>query len=522
MGITSGRRNRRLIIAFLLGIGIVVLSAVPSRALDSEILNQTAHNMVHIEAWWDDLWENTFNPPPLDASPSSIANGEGMEGSTNLSLYAFAYPARLVLTIGVFGWIFQYGYKIYESKGVADTTNIFFKMFFPFFIAVLLLADYGGNARMLAYAFRDISNSWSDGILELSIADINLRTALQDQLLTEDAKEAILQRWEACAAMPQPEVALPSPYRPTSLPPQAANPPTNSDPNTSLPPPPPEDGNSSFPPVPPVSQGETAPITLEQRQAYDYLDCLRNLSFYTKSELERAEQEQRCAGVGCRVFKNLYRLAYSVAITSYEQELESRLTEDGLVDPGTRAELEALHEARIAPDQAETLGIDAELFYMDTKEFMAFLMSPGKNAFFASQWMYMSFLELALFLMALLAPIYVAFSMIPGKRGMLGAWVIQSFTVAFARFAYFAIIGVFAVQRENPSNLAAVLDQTFFLTLGIFAPMISFSGAAIGGLAAASSYKSAAVGAGTAVLGTASGVAATTAHTIARSLDKKR
>lgn len=513
--IIFSRRNRKLLLAFLLGVGIVVLFALPSWALDREIMTQTAQNMSNIEAWWDNLWQNTFNPPPPEFNPDSIANGEGLEGATNLSIYAFAYPARLVLTIGLFGWIFQYGYKVYESKEIAETTNVFFKMFFPLFLAILLLANYGGNARLLAYAFRDISNSWSEGIMELSIADINLRTALQDQLVTEDAKEAILQKWEACAAMPQPEVALPSPYRPSisdsqNPPPEAINPPSNSDSNTPLPPP------------PPLGEAQTLPITLEQRQAYDYLDCLRELSYYAEFEIGRADEERKCANLVCKTFKNLYKIVFNVANTTYEQELTKRLDEDVLDSPVAQAELQRVREARLDPNAAENEDLDAEMFAMSAEELIASLGEPNKKAFFASQWLYMSFLELAMFLSALFAPIYIAFSMIPGKQSMLGSWIIQNFTIAFARFAYFAIAGVFAVQRADPTNLSSVMDQTFFLTLGIFAPAISFSAAAVGGLAAAFSYRTMAIGSVATVAGAFSGAAATISYSMARNVDKRR
>jgi hypothetical protein len=508
------RRNQKLLLAFCLGIAIVFLMAFPSWGLDRDIISQTSQNMNYIEAWWDNLWESTFNPPPLEYDPEAIANGEGFEGATNLSIYAFAYPARLVMLIGLFWWIFQYGYKIYESKGMTETSHIFFKMFFPFFLAILLLANYGGNARLLAYAFRDISNSWSEGILDLSMADINLRTALQDQLITEDAKEEIVQRWESCEAMPQPEVALPSPFRPSvsdnaPLPPEAANPPSNGD-------------SAPLPPPPSLSEAQALPITLEQRQAYDYLDCVRELSYYAELEINRADEERACAGLVCRTFKNLYKVVLNVANVTYEQELTKRLDEDVLDSPVAQAELDRVREAQLDPDAAENENINAEMFAISADDLVSSLRNPDKKVFFASQWMYMSTLELAMFLSALFAPIYIAFSMIPGKQDMLGYWFLQSLTIALARFGYFAIIGVFAVQRADPTNLSSVMDQTFFLTLGIFAPAISFTAATVGGIAAAFAYRGAVVGSVGVVVGAFSGAAATIGYSMARNGDKRR
>ena len=136
--------------------------------------------------------------------------------------------------------------------------------------------------------------------------------------------------------------------------------------------------------------------------------------------------------------------------------------------------------------------------------------------------MWVSTLEMAQFLLALFAPIFIALSIIPGKQNMFSFWLIEFLTIGLAKMAYTIVIGIVAIQLANPDNGAISFDNTFFMTLGIFAPAGSFAVVASGGLAAASSFKSQSVGAVAIVAGTLSSGAATIAYAMSRAYDKRR
>ena len=455
---------------------MLILIAIPALAQDREILLRTSQNMDSIEAWWDKLWETTFNPPPL--ASTSVADSSGMEKTTNLSLYAFVNPVRFLLAIGLTFWLFNFGLKMYESKGAAMGTQVFLQLFFPVFMAILFLSNQAVYSRVLAYGLRDVINSWSSGVMELTIADVNVRTAIQDLLVTEDAKEVILQKWETCQAMPQPEVSIPSADRPNTI--------SNSNENS-------------------------LPLTIEQRQVYDYLECLQKLSDFAELQLNEADAARRCSGFACNTFKTLYRVFYNIGTATYDQELSRRI-DNGTALSSTSSSSEIIKDADV---QIEDLAVDSE-------EFISTLTNPSKSLLYFTQWMWISSLEMALFLLGLFAPMFIAVSIIPNRQNMFAVWLIETLTIGIAKLAYITVVGIVAVQKVSPENFQGVLDNTFFMTLGIFAPAVSFAVVTAGGIAAATSYRSQSVGA-IAVAGSAfSGAFATIGYSLSRSFDKRR
>ena len=510
--------NKKSIFIVILALILVLIFALPILAQEREILLRTSRNMVEIEAWWDKLWDTTFNPPPISAPTSSIADNTGIENTTNLSLYAFVNPVRFLLAIGLTFWLFNFGFKMYEAKGMAQGIHNFFQLFLPVLIAILFLSRQAVYSRILAYGLRDIANSWSNGVMELTIADFNVRTAIQDALVTEDAKELIVQKWETCQAMPQPEVTIPGIYRPgrvsTSerLPPGAENPPIGDGGNT----PPP------LPPPPPVAESDTLPLTIEQRQVYDYLDCLRELSYFAEAELYRAEEERLCSGFVCQSFKTLYTVFFNIGTVTYEEELSKRLDEEVLSNPSTVAELDRMREERLDPNISEEVDSQLQDLALNSEEFLGNIVNPSKPFLYFTQWMWISALEMALFLLALFAPMFIAVSMIPNRQNLFNVWLIEFLTIGLAKLAYMTIIAIVAVQLADPQNFSMVLDNTFFMSLGIFAPAVSFAVVTTGGIAAAFSYSNQSVGA-VAVAGSAfSGAFATLGYTLARNYDKRR
>lgn len=272
----------------------MIIFAMPAMA-ERDILTTTKNNINATELWWDKLWSSTFNPPPVVVT-GGVGSAEGIENTTNLSLYAFVNPTRFILGIGLIFWLFSFGYKMVESKTVAQSTHTFIKLFIPVFLAIIFLANQATYSRMLAYGLRDITNSWSDGVMNLQIADFNIRESLEDQLVTADAKEIVANKVSVCTQMEHPEVTIPSLERPDT-----------SDPNT-------------------------PPLTPAQRKVYDYLECWQEVSTFAQEQLDAADAERRCSRTLCRIFKKFYNLLLMVSAKTYNYEAAKRLSTENSSD----------------------------------------------------------------------------------------------------------------------------------------------------------------------------------------------
>ncbi len=127
-----------------------------------------------------------------------------------------------------------------------------------------------------------------------------------------------------------------------------------------------------------------------------------------------------------------------------------------------------------------------------------------------------------MWLNALFAPIFVSLSLIPGKQKMFSFWLIEYLTIGLARFAYVALIGVVAIQISTSSTVILSQDQRFFMALGAFAPGVSFAVVVTGGIAAASSFRSQAVGTASVVSSALTGSMVTVAYSFSRYADRRR
>lgn len=508
----------------ILSIVIVLGCAMPAMA-QKDILTTTQSNINSTEIWWDQLWSSTFNPAPYTISNSppplnvpSLPNGGGsgslppappiggsnspvpinvpslppggdsgglvgdveIQNNNSLSLYAFVNPTRFILGIGLIAWLFTFGFKMVESKTVAQSTHNFIRLFVPVFLALLFLANQATYSRVLAYGMRDIVNSWSEGVMNLQITDFSVRQALQDGLITQDAKQLMAKKYLACQSMEKPEVVIPSLVRPDT-----------SDPN-----------------IP--------PITPAQRKVYDYLECLDELSDFAQERLEAADAERECSGTVCQAYKSFLDLFLGVSAGEAFVENQKRLAGDS----PDQASLEKLEKYNNILSNREYLFDFALGKTPELEALVASLTQPNKQFLYFTQWMWISTLEMAMFLLALFAPIFIALSVIPGKTNMFNVWLIEFLTIGLAKMAYTIVIGLVAVQLASSDT--GFLDNTFFMSLGIFAPGVSFAVVVSGGIAAASSFKSQSVGAAAIAAGTLSSGAATIAYSMSRAYDKRR
>lgn len=434
-----------------LAVAVVVCLVVITPTYASEVLETTAKRMIEGELWWDELWEDTFDPP-------------GTAGS-NISAYSFAGPVRFLLAIGMIFWMVDYGKKMSESKGMAQSFQIFFDSSLKIFLIIIFLTDQGSYSRFLAYGLRDITYSWSERAMNLQLADVKFRDAIKEQLLVEEVKNEISRQGEKCMQLPRPEVALPAAKRP------------------------PKDPNN--------------PLTIEQDQAYRFLECLDKLVKYIDKKQAEAEAAKECR-FGCKFFKLWIKSHVGILKFAILQEIVKRV-------PGYEG-----------PKDFDQILEDK---YHSAVDFFGNVEQKGWMAVFGlTQWMWITFLEGSMWLSGLFAPLFIAISFIPGKEKMFGIWLIEILTIGLARFAYIALLGVVAVQVSTTPQDVVLLSQDgrFFMALGVFAPGISMAVVVSGAIAAASSYRSQAVGAASTVAGIATGSIATLAYSLSRYADKKR
>ncbi len=385
--------------------------------------------------------------------------------SGNISMYSFAGPVRFIIGMGLIFWLYGYGKKMVDSQSLMQSVQIFSEYFLPIILILIFLVNQGLYSRVLAYGLRDIFNSWSEGVLAQQIAGQTLNSALEEQLLVEEVKNEIRRQANKCMQMPRPEVILPSATRPA-----------------------PDPDN---------------PLTTEQEQAYSYLECLETLVAFIERQEEEALNSQACSG-GCQFFVTLMKALGQAAYTGLSAEAAMRVQD---------------YDPVLTEEEIESLEDD----YRTMADFVKNLEKNGwMYVFSLIQWFWISFLEMTMWLNALFAPIFVSLSLIPGKQKMFSFWLIEYLTIGLARFAYVALIGVVAIQISTSSTVILSQDQRFFMALGAFAPGVSFAVVVTGGIAAASSFRSQAVGTASVVSSALTGSMVTVAYSFSRYVDRRR
>ena len=312
----------RIWIYIVLAIIICLVAIKPVWAND--ILETTTNTMRETQEWWDDLWHETFDPTTL---------------SGNISMYSFANPVRFIIGMGLIFWIYQYGKKMVNSQGMMHSVQIFSESFLPIVLILIFLANQGVYSRALAYGLRNITESWSNGLLQQQIAGITLSSALSEQLLVEEVKNEIRQQANKCLQMPRPEVILPSATRPA-----------------------PDPDN---------------PLTIQQQQLYEYFECLDRLIIFIEQKEKEATGTEACLG-GCEFFKKVMKELISAFKVGIEGDLRH-----------------SIEKSQGGGD--ENIDPALEKTYRTTKDVIQNLEKKGWMFIFSvAQWMYVTFLEMAM------------------------------------------------------------------------------------------------------------------------------
>ncbi len=450
LSILRKRKNKKYILIVI----VVSLLLITTEVVAQVDLPTTMNRMQEQQQWWDDLWQQTFDPNDI---------------SNNISLYTFTTVVRTILGISVLFWLYKYGQKMMGASGYVGQIMTTAEMVLPALLVILFLSNQANYSRLLAYGMRDIINSWSNGVMSQQLQGERIRTALNDQLLLQEAKNEITRQGQKCLQMPQPAVAIPSPTRPKD-------------------------------------ETQLKQLTIEQLQVYDFLECIEKLGELAAQR--RRDSLNTWCGNSNRTCAALIRYLNNIgnSITkAYQKEVDRRVKPNnifGVFDSaiGTLSPFEQGNIFEIIGTSLASAGYQKMLNFV--------------------QWMWMGFLELALWLNALFAPMFIAASIIPGQQNLFVSWIISFLTTGLAKVAYLIVIGIVAIQLSQTSLLAE--DLRFPLALGLFAPGVSLAVVMGGGLAAASSFRSQSVGLATTAATVAAGIVSNIGFSLIRYSDKRR
>lgn len=436
----------------------VVLSALPSNAQTTDIVQSALDSMKETEAWWDKLWVTTF---------SNSANG--IDGTTSLSDFMFTNVVRWFLALSLLFWVVRFllntGQLLTLSlPGMLQSVTPFM---LSFLLVNVMLANNAAIAKSIPWGMRDNINAWRNGIMDARVVDLTVRGALNDVFSTKQSSAVITAQAQRCSQMPQPATVLPSPTRPTD----AAN------------------------------------LTMAQKQAYDFIECMEKLKEVAVEEQQKA-QNATCSSIP--------GVTQACALTL---RFLSR-TVDSLTSM-TKTEVERVQKGDVAGANLWKYNpVGAQMVLGD---YLGGVMaSMGFKLFLnAVQWVFISMMELGLWVDGLVAPIAVSLSLVPGQLNLTISWAISFLTIGLSQITYTAVIGAMALAlAQNKTYFAS--DIRFELALGLFAPLVCTAVLTGGGLAASRAFTGQATGLAMAAVSITTGVSSSIMGAMSRFADAKR
>jgi hypothetical protein len=384
----------------------------------------------------------------------------GATGGSNLSDYMFNNIARWFILIGSFFWIWKLGMEMVGGmhQGAAIWVTLM-KLFYPVVIVSLLLSNNAQPARDISSAFRSLGQTAITDIYNTKITDITLRDAMSDMFVTQATAAAIAADVQACSALPHPNVALPSSVRPSN---------------------------------------PTPPLTPQQVQAYDYLHCVTSLKDKVLAQQQQA-QAKTCTNIP--------------GIQSSCVFLAKFLTKTGnsfsrVINNLSLNSINGLNSNSVQQVLLDYLGgLAAGAAYRPVLSFI--------------QYWTISFMEIALFVDALVAPLAIAIALIPAKLNFTAGWIISMFTILLAKIVNAVMVGVAALQLSQSSTYS-LSDSRFDLALGLLAPLCSFAVIGGGGIFAARTFMSTGLTAATSIAGVGTAMSTSIISGISRSIARKK
>lgn len=430
----------------ILTLGIILLFQfiASAQTSQSDALDSLIKQNQDIDAWWDGIWQQTFNP--------------GSSTGTNISDYIFNNIARWFIFIGAFFWIWKLGMELVANMNSGPTLFItLMKMFYPVFVCSILLANNAQAARDISFTIRAFGQTSTAAIYQAKITDITIADAMSDMFITQTTAAEIAADVQACAAMPHPNVPLPASIRPT---------------------------------VP------GPPLTPQQTQAYDYLHCVTSLKDKVIAKQQQA-QSNACTGIpGVQ--------STCIFLSKFLQKTGNSLT-SVLSNQNGLSSLNPNAVQGVLLDYLQ--GLAAGSVYRPILSFIQF-------------WA-ISFMEMALWIDALVAPLAIAIALIPAKLNFSAGWLISMLTIVLAQITNAVVSGVAALQLSQ-STTYFLSDARFDLALGVLAPLCSFAVIGGGGFFAARTFMSTGMTAATSIAGVGTAVSTSIVSGITRSIARKR
>jgi hypothetical protein len=455
--ITKSLFPRRISVSLVIAGLLVVMIAGMAMAQEEKLLQDSLDQMKASQVWWDDLWQKTFSPPP------------GAAGN-DLTAYWIANIARFFVLICLPFWLYQVG----TDLATAGTLPIIMKVFGRYFLfAILCISLLGNDAKMsreLSLGLRTIINNQANGLMQVQISGLSMRSALSNQLAIRAQSDKSIAKAQECAALPRPSVVLTSPDRPAA--------------------------------------DQQPPLTREQVQAYDYLDCIKAFQAQIAADTALTRQTMcgGIAGISCSIYDNWGgRLGNSAARFYASESLRYS-------NPNSFETLQ-----RNGPPAT---GAIRGNFLHDV------LIGAATSAFWVPvlnniQWVYVSMLELALFLSGLSSPIFAAMALIPGQLNTFLGWLIVNLTIGMMKIFYILIIGAVAIILSQ-QNTFLLSDLRFPILIGVAAPFLATAMALSGAWAASKSFMGVITSSAGAAAGVASSGIGAIGFSLSRSLDKRR
>jgi hypothetical protein len=384
-------------------------------------------------------------------------NPDPSKGQTDLADYFFTNVSMFFLVIGLIVTIYKIGgATLGGMSGRSDSILEIGKILLTAIILFSLLQNNAQPTRDLMLGIRQYFNNAKNGILEMRITDITIGGALKDVLITQSASLNIAKEVQKCSQMYQPNVLLPGAQRPT-------------DPEV------------------------VARLSPAQVAAYDYMDCVNFIPNIIESEREKGET-QACgtniASGGCAFFRRFIENAKQTFTSATEKE-KQRLSNGGWINP--------FFVQNAITDFVGGIAVK----------------SSEKQTYNTIQYWAASFMELALFIDGLFAPLALCVSLIPARLNFSMGWLISFLTILLGQVANSVVIG-FAALQLSKSSTYFLSDTRFEFMLGICAPLIAFGVVAGGGFFAAKTF----MGTNLAIAGAAANIGSSMASSLTMSISR--
>lgn len=172
--------------------GFVLVSALPATADEgSDYLRRITDYITQTAAWWDQLWDDTFDP--------SIA-------TNTINNQAVMDVVRYILLAGFAAWTWRIGQKIFDRG--SDFSD-WVKFLLPVVLISVFLANSGSAIYHLAHGLRNIANFAPQKAAAIQVAGFNVRRAIDDALFTQVTRTVISQEAKKCAQIQPPSVNIP-------------------------------------------------------------------------------------------------------------------------------------------------------------------------------------------------------------------------------------------------------------------------------------------------------------------------